>query len=230
MARLLSVGFPISNAAFPVIEALATTNLPTADPASFNLNLPASISAGELLLVIAGFQADDGVTAVDATMNPASGWTYIGPTAAQTDFNRPWNLAAMWRRATGSEGANINTSLSGSGLVGCNVRSRAYRISGAGNPKFGGYIHYNAELAPDPGNLAAGILANTKWITAVEVRSQIIAAAPSSYTAEATVGTSFRTATRDLRSLTEDPGVWDLDDGGVGADVCTTALWAVPGV
>jgi hypothetical protein len=103
--------------AFPVVQATNKSATSTAGT-SHTVNLPASIAAGDLLIVL----LDKGSTA--ATVNALAGWTEL------LDENSGNGLYIAYRKADGTEGATITLTTS------ANTRSAeiTYRISGAQDP------------------------------------------------------------------------------------------------
>lgn len=103
--------------ASPVVQAVAETAVSTAST-THTINLPASIAAGDLLILILSKGS------VAATINAHADWTEL------LDENLAIGFYIAYRWATGSEGAT--TTLTSS----ANTRSAtlAYRISGAADP------------------------------------------------------------------------------------------------
>jgi hypothetical protein len=225
MARLLSTGPRISNAAFPVINGSAFTNK-SADPASFTASLPSSIGAGELLLLIAGWIADDGEeSSVNTKLDVPSGWTKIGP-----DLSDTWNIDGLYKMASGGEGTSLTLTMTGPGAANVAFSSMAYRISGASTPKFGGYVSYAAEDSPNPGPLDVGILGNHLWFVSCVSRSAENngITVPTNYTPESiSNAVRWRAGRRSLRVQAEDPGIFTINTSG-SPDIARVATWCAP--
>lgn len=105
--------------AYPTVESITTTNF-TSDTTSHNANMPATVTAGDLLVAICGFDAD----AATRTVTPPTGWVkHAEYCSVNTGL-----LAICIRRADGTEGggtADFQTDAVEQGTV------QVYRISGA---------------------------------------------------------------------------------------------------
>lgn len=105
--------------------AVAATNISSIDTAgtSHTVSLPASISAGDLLIVIFGWTA-----ALPQTITWPAGWTPI--TGFKTENSTVVGFDAAYRQADGGEGASISVTTSGSTKTAHNT----YRITGHIDP------------------------------------------------------------------------------------------------
>lgn len=122
--------------ASPVVEATNESATPTA-ATSHTVNLPASIAAGDLLIIC----LDKGTPATTSLFNAHADWTEL------LDENVASGLYIAYRWADGAEGATT-TLVSASAIRSAEV---TYRISGAENP---------ATQAPQIGTTATGTSVN----------------------------------------------------------------------
>lgn len=205
-----------STGANPVVETTNETAVSTAGT-SHVVNLPASIAAGDLLLLVLG----KGSTA--ATINAHADWTELLDENAATGFY----IAYRW--ATGSEGAT--TTLTSS----ANTRSAtiAYRISGAENPATQppeiGTTATGSSTTPDPPSVTpTGGAKDYLWLAALTRGGEEadddtwVSAAPSGFTgllqkACGTVGTNLAgmvaTAQRAENAASKDPATFTIATG-----------------
>jgi len=206
---------------FPVVQATNTSVEATAVSAH-DVSLPASISAGQLLLAILG-NAD-----VFTSMAAEAGWTEELDTTS---------LAIESRIADGGEGATVQFDSAASTTSGHN----SYRISGAhGDVEVAAQFSVNnpPSLTPSWGS------ADTLWIAGVVTSDLLgsvdVTAAPASYsglikTDEVThgLGGKFRVATawRQLAAASENPGAFTVTDSGAPSPVMafTIAVRAAAG-
>jgi len=130
---------------FPTVQARNTTALASGTGAR-NHNLPASITAGDLLLLF-----------ICSTPNgqsfTATGWTAFAGEGGGSQTGR-----LLWKfPATGSEGTTVSVTQSGTG----GVSSGALRISGSGGGLIRGTQVAAATNAPDPPIVQPGTLFGT---------------------------------------------------------------------
>jgi hypothetical protein len=104
--------------AYPVIESVAESAVPTTAATSHTVTYPSGIQAGDLLLMI----ADKGSTA--ATIAAITGWTEL------IDENLANGLYAAWKKADGTESGTFTVTTSANTRLSVIV----YRISGAADP------------------------------------------------------------------------------------------------
>lgn len=169
---------------------------------SYDIPLPASLAAGNLILVMMTVANVTGAT----TITPQGGWEELYNDGTQGNIRR-W--AAYWRESDGLEGSVFPITIStGSGVV-----SIAYQISNwtgieatanAGNFDT---IANPPELTPTWGN------AHCLWIAA---QGRATTVAPSSAPADyddlegsilsSAIGPQIATARRELRAASENPG------------------------
>lgn len=117
---------------------------------SHTVNLPASIAAGDLLIVLFGH-------AVNVTLNALTGWSEL------VDDGVANGIGVLWRRADGTEGATITVVTSGS-TKSCHI---SYRISGANNTSAPAIstVATGTSAAPDPSICNPGTSKDRLWIT-----------------------------------------------------------------
>jgi hypothetical protein len=209
--------------AFPVVEATNNNHSDSAST-SHTVNLPASISAGDLLVVFFGHKD----TAGGATF-PA-GWTKKTPERTQTGSVACMALA--WRWADGTEGATITVTTANNSRN----ASVSYRISGAINPSTqvpeeNGHGEANTN-SPNPPSLApTGGAKDYLWLTAyASSHGRTLISAPTNYTNAVGAGSNSGTGTnvglgtarRNLNASSEDPGAWSVNGTAIEETVSMT--------
>jgi len=192
--------------AFPVVEATNTSVEATA-VTSHDVALPASISAGELLLAVLGTTGTLGDSFGGITA-PA-GWS------EELDANE---LGLESRTADGGEGASATFTSADSATSGHN----SYRISG----QHGDVEIATAGFTNDPPNLTPSWgAADTLWIAGVVTGDAAgavdVTVAPTNYsglikTVQVAGGINYRVATawRQLNAASENPGAFTVTDSG----------------
>jgi len=202
--------------AFPSVASTATTSGTTATTSAV-VNLPASITAGQSLLVLIRSSAGG------ATTFPA-GWTKIVDDDSDASDGSD-RTALAWRRADGTEGATITVTLGNSGRF----AAIAWRITGARNPELSppevSNVTTGVSTSPNPGSLTPtggaqdylwfwmggweGIQTSPPASNPVNYSSDILGA--DSGTIGGIVGNvRVASATRQLNATTEDPGSWTI--------------------
>jgi hypothetical protein len=170
------------------------------------VNLPADISAGDLLLVL--FASDEA-----PTIAFPAGWDKLFETKEGTDVT----LSVYYRVADGGEGATITVTTSNTQ----GTAHTSYRITGyAGTPEAGTAATNSNDTHPDPPNLSPTWGAqDTLWLAccAHDDGSNALTAYPTNYTdgredrsdnsGSAGVGTAFR----ELNAASENPGTFTID-------------------
>jgi hypothetical protein len=189
--------------AFPVV---AGTNTSTqASSTSHTVNLPASIAAGDLLIIFFGYNN----TADDVTT--PSGWTQF--------FNDVNGIRfyGFYKVADGGEGATVTISSSTSGAS----RHASYRITGYQSvPE--ATTSTGASATPDPPNLTPSWgAADTLWLASTHcANSTTDLAAPTNYGSivQSAIQNSAQVgvAQRNLNAASDNPGTF------TGA---TNSLW-----
>lgn len=197
--------------AFPsVVGAAALTTYGSNDSNPRPYNLPAGITAGELLVLL--FSQDG-----SATPSTPGGWTSMGTFPSSGNAS---TLTVFVKLATGSEGATVN--ITGNALE--QQTAIAFRVTDwAGSVATGVAVSTNAQANsanPDPNGLTPswGAL-DTLWLAVASYNGAATRTAyPSNYTYfQATQdgaggGGSAGTAVggRQLNAATEDPGAFSL--------------------
>lgn len=200
--------------AFPVVQATNEASTTTAGTAH-TVNLPASIAAGDLLLVFFGI----GSTA--ATLDAITGWTEL------VDVSTANDLKILARTADGSEGATLSVTTSAS----TKHSSIAYRISGAETvatraPELS-TVATGTSTGPDPTTCTpTGGAKDYLWIAAFALAGEEADddtwcnSAPTNYTnllqkaagvAGTNIGVEVATAERQLNAASEDPNAFNVD-------------------
>lgn len=190
--------------ASPAVQGTPATTDDTGPATSHNLNLPASIQAGELLVVFAN------KTVGGELLSFPVGWTN---TLTQS-FSAGGNLLqGAWKIATGSEGATVAVSA----VSTYRVRSIAYRVSGH-DPAKAPEVTVS-ELASDangnPPSITPSRYGDLLFLVSIACPNVNEAnAAPTNYTGFTEIGDRVFTAQRALTvsSGSEDPGAFS---GGV---------------
>lgn len=189
--------------AFPQIEA--TNNGQNNYATSHTIDLPASIVAGETLIVIVGQEATGTVTF------PA-GWTnfgsQVGATVAQCDV--------YWRLADGEEGASLTATTAASRRI----TYISMRISGATDPTSQppeSAAATNANSHPDTPSLTpTGGSKDYLWMTTYGIDDgRTVSTWPTNYTGNNieevyTNVVSTGMATRELAAISENPGAFGM--------------------
>lgn len=188
----------------------ATTSDQTAS-LSHSVNLPASIAAGETLVVVVASKALTGEAAI-------TGWTRFADVALVTGSNA--SLHAFWKKATGSEGATATLTFT---TTSTRVAVIAYRVTGATDPTVTPPEATTASLAnsinPDPPSITPSGGPKDFLIFAgfSSSHGRITSAVPTNYGSGQTAGPNNGTATnigggvaqRALTAATtEDPGTF----------------------
>lgn len=197
--------------AFPSVvntNESATTGANTAH----TINLPASIVAGNLLLIILAKGS------VAATVNAVAGWGEL------VDENSARGFAILYRLANGSEGSTLGLTLSGS----TKSASIAYQISGASDPATRApelsTVATGTSTSPNPTAVAvtggpkdALIIATFNQTNEAADDDAWCTSAPANYTgllqktagtAGTNVGVELATAHRQVNTSSEDPGAF----------------------
>jgi hypothetical protein len=176
--------------------------------------LPASIVAGNLLVVAAGWAGSGSDSAASGTI---SDWTLLGYVNPGTTI--AYRRMKVWYKiADGSEGSTVNLNFSTTSAV----AASSYQISGA--TSIAGFATENSvnvgstSATPDPANLNLGSSAATLWLALCTKRqSSAMTSGPSGYTGfQTSSGTNMMGASAEKTSTaaSEDPGVFT----GSGAD------------
>lgn len=176
---------------FPVIQS--STKSKTNGASSHSVSLPASIVAGELLVMF--FTCDSG-----STITTPSGWT------VQKDIsNAQRRLATYTKVATGSEGATVTVTTSGttdSVHASYRVATNVYTVTVSAGA-------IATDNTPDPDSLTNGASGKYLWF-AVACSQTAATVFPTNYTTNTQTDTqdsfSIMVGTRSTESDTQDPG------------------------
>ena len=194
--------------AFPVVAAVNGGNN-TTEGKNHTVNLPANISAGDLLLVIFGtdfFPNED--------ISFPEGWTSLFE--VNNDPSAPaFRMGAWYRVADGTEGATITVTT----VTNQMTAHTSYRITGySGVPECGTAAVATSGTAPNPPSLTPswGAL-DTLWF-AIEGNDDVdtVTAYPTDYTngradfANATGGCNVGSAYRELNAVSENPDAFTI--------------------
>lgn len=206
--------------AFPTVAATATFGS-TSNQTTHTVNLPASIAAGDLLVLAV-------TNDTDATQTTPADWTRITNTASST-LSR---LCIYVKDATGSEGSTVDIVVSTSQ----GLSSAAYRIEGwygdLAGQEVGVAVAANTS-APDPPSLTASWGAEDNlWIVVLGYDDEVnnINTWPTNYSSNQTngesnhsnEGTGTALATYNLNTATQDPGAFAIS--GTSRTVANTVV------
>jgi hypothetical protein len=187
---------------YPVVEATNTGNHGSAS--SYDVPLPASIAAGNLLVIFVAIYKNSAVGFSDP-----GGWTNMFSVVPASGNLR--NFAAWYKWASGSEGAAVTVTASTAG----NWAATAYRISGAGHIDYSAASDASGSTYPSSPNVAPSFgNQQTLWLTATGAifGSHRTFTAPTNYgdiIQDAYYATydipRVASATRQLKASSEDP-------------------------
>lgn len=196
-----------SSSAFPAVMA-TNTSFDTTNSTSKTVNLPASIAAGELLVIIIA-------TGNTATVS-ASGWTFL----SQDSNGTISTMTLGYKTATGAEGATVTVTLG----TARKFAATSYRISGwGGAAPEKGTAATGSSVSPDPPSLTPSWgTKNTLWLAAYSSNGSAGATGyPSSYSNGITATTgatatqvSIASAERQRSASSEDPGAFTQATAG----------------
>jgi len=191
--------------AFPTLAA-TNNSVNSSVTTSHTVSLPASISAGDLLIFIFGL--------VDAgAITTPSGWTLIRNVIERPGVSETIEFSTFYKVASGSEGASVTVTTAQS------RRSAhvSYRITGYSSVPEGSTGTSGGSGSPDPDSLTpSGGTKEYMWIACGGNRGGGISAAPTNYinfVATATTGIGVALCTRNLSASSEDPGTFTTASG-----------------
>lgn len=195
--------------AFPTV-ATTNTSSETSQTTSHDVSLPASITAGDLLMIFFNTQENP-------TITTPTGWTLLKTLDASGGTAR---LATFYKTATGSEGATVVITTSTS----WRSTHATMRISGwSGTPGVSSGATGDSGQA-DPDNLTpSGGAKDYLWIAFAGSNNASggeFTSAPTNYSnflAQATSGTAVGVASRQLNASSENPGTFGGTLGRWGA-------------
>ena len=218
--------------AFPSVAGRQTSAV-TSNTTSHTVTLPGSISAGNLLIAVFSY----GITGNTVTF-PA-GWNAIANGAAEQTNGSDEGIATAWRKADGSEGANITVT------TGVNARSASVVLRITGHidpatqvPEAANTVGLNGSADP-PSLTPTGGAKDYLWI-ACGANSHLdsYTGAPTDYSnltaTEADTGTAGNssqvgTAERQLNAASEDPGAFTGANAAAEWAAVTIAVHPDPG-
>jgi len=191
--------------AFPIVAA--TNKGHTAGGYSHTVNLPANISAGNLLVVV--FVCDS-----NPTVGFPVGWTVLFTEAAVY-----FNLIVAYKIANGGEGASITVTTSNSEIT----DYISYRITGCSGKVEAGtaYTMATVDLYPDPPNLTPTWGAkDTLWLVVCATQTYLayVSLYPANYingmneVDGSSYGNGVASAQRELNAISENPEVFTLNN------------------
>ncbi len=196
------IGFAAGGGGSITIQGTATTA--AALSSGFSLNLPSSISAGQILIMLLARAGGA------QTFSWPAGWTEL----TSTSDGSTTQVACAWATATGTEGSTITVSSSDAGSE--STRAIAYRISGgisvqAGTPATGSSSNPNPpSLSPSWGAADALWLAMWAGDTGTATSSNPTNYALGAVSIDGGADTSIGAAARSLGTSSEDPGTFTL--------------------
>lgn len=199
---------------FPAVAATATS-ADTAAVTSHTVSLPASIAAGDLLIIPFGW-----TSLLPQTITWPTGYTAI--TGAFVEQSTVVGVDAAYRWADGTEGATISVTTNGA----TKSTHNSYRITGAENPATqapeAANLTGTSATAPDgPPLTPTGGSKDYLWLVGCNADGETdISAAPTNYTDLLTASTGITGATsincrmgsarRELAASSENPGQFNL--------------------
>lgn len=204
--------------AFPTIAA---TNTSVNSPAttSHTVNLPASISANDLLIVVFG-------VANMPTITTPSGWTLLRNVVERPGISETHQFSIFYKVASGSEGATL-TITTGTSNRSAHVSYRITTATYTGSPEAStGTSAGTGDANPDSLTPSGGAK-DYLWLAVGGLRSQTFSGVPTSYSTLVTAATSSQiavgTGNRQLNATSEDPGTFS-DSGDCEWTACTVSI------
>jgi len=205
--------------ATPVI---AGTNTSVGSGGSLTAALPASIAAGDLLLMLV-------VVASNAaqTVTTPTGWTQLFNDVGPGLLRR---LACFYKTATGSEGSSVSITASGGGLA-----CLTWRITGWTGTPAAGTTATGSSTAPTPPSLSPSWGSGTTlWLACMgDAVSSSSIAPPTNYSngfqadqTSTSPQAHAAAASRALTAASEDPGAFTISSGSWAAN--TIAIQGAP--
>jgi hypothetical protein len=202
--------------AFPQVASITQTAF-SSGSTTHNVNMPATVSSGDLLLLIFGARTNPAITTPSGYDLISSGQA-AGPAAGC--------FSGVYARiADGTEGGG---SLSVSISLSRQAAAQVYRITGAYATTAGveaAFANVSPSSNPNPPNLAPSFGGEDILWLAVACAAdddEVATAAPTNYTdltqiasgGGANLGVSVISARRQLNAASEDPGTFTLNEGG----------------
>lgn len=204
--------------AFPTVTG-TPTKAATASSTSHTVTLPASIAAGELLMVF--FTARFASTPKTSGYTWPAGWTEIEDEAFDTSGNSA-KMGVAYRIADGSEGGTNITVTTAAASEGAYIAFRINNWHGTTPPEKGTAVTSSGGATPDPPNLAPSWgAADNLWIVFAArniAGGSTLVAYPANYTSNQNDQASAtlvrgNVATRALNAASENPGAFSFSSG-----------------
>jgi hypothetical protein len=195
--------------AFPSVQGTPATNAGTGT--TVTVNLPGSISAGELLIAFVALTHTSA-----ATLTPPGDWNTVYNSIGNGNNRRS---ACFWRKADGAEGASFSVTASAATAW----ATVAYRVNNWGGIPEGGTLATGNSTNPDPPNLAPSWGArDTLWFAHMGRNNNSgTPTAPTDYTniqRGGTTNASSTVAERQLNAASENPGTFTANTSNWGAN------------
>lgn len=201
--------------AYPTIHEV-TTYASSSQATSHNLNLPATVNAGDLLLLIFAFRDNTSISGL-------TGFSHIGTSVTSgTDST----ISCYAKVAVGNEdGTTISVGIGGS----IHCVSQCYRIQTG--TWYGSLTGVEAQTTSsdntDPPSLTASWgSAENLWIAGIGQDEAATGSAPTNYTnltstasSSSPVGVGMRTARRNNTTATEDPGTMSSSSAAISITI-----------
>src|SRR3990167_10102338 len=204
---------------FPTRQSVTSSNW-TASPTSHPVTMPATVNAGDLLIVLWTFR-----TTGSATTTTPTGWTKLGSQANTT--SNSCELAIYAKDAVGDEdGTTVDFVTS----AGKNAAASVYRITGwrdsgtLANDVEVGFVQQANSANPNPPskNPTNWDVEDTKWIAVAayngDDNATLTSGYPASYSDGVNIGDTvgfttcgLSSAHRDVAASSEDPGAFTLN-------------------
>lgn len=193
---------------FPFVVASNNGTDNTTTTTSATIQLPASIQAGQLLLIFGCLNGAHGAVAI-------TGWTALYDNTGTSGGN----VVCLYKIATGSEGATASASWT-------TARTNKWRSLSIGgwhgtSPPEGATFLNHTSANPDPPALTPSWGAtNTLWFAHIGFvnASQPVTAFPANYTTDqystTTTGAEVALASRKVNGASENPGTFTLTASG----------------
>lgn len=212
-------------AAFPVVQT-TNTSLQNSETSTQTVALPASITAGDLLVIVVTVSRQSATTTPSSFITTPAGWTAVfGLTGASSDGVGDIVTRIFSKVATGSEGASVSvTSASRRGS------HHSFRINGTSGAAASiecatGTASADTDIDPDPATVTPSWGAKDTLFIAVAAKETGLTTAPTAPTNYSNVlnatndaggvnTTTTSTARRELNAASDNPGIFDYVDGG----------------
>lgn len=204
---------------FPTVAATNTTNNAVNNPTKA-INLPASISSGDLLIIVLAAYATAGAVSITTP----SGWSVLFSVVGSGNLRR---VAGFYKVASGSEGATVSITFSRN--VSCAANS--YRITGYTGTPEAGTATTGSSTAPNPPSLSPSWgSGDILWLAVFgNVSPGGTITSPTNYSSGFSVDEGkilIASAQRNLTASSEDPGAFTTSSANWAAN--TIAIQGIP--